>query len=192
MRLDSVWADIDRAGGDGGSALDRLRQYRRDECFAHRAQGPCRADAFSRSGEGRGRRSHRRLSCRARRLPPETAWPPPPVLAAAMGAFLGHVYPVWLGFRGGKGVATFLGCLLIVAWPAGLAFIAVWLGAAIITRLSSLAALLASALSPAFLFALDQTSSAIVFALMAVLLWIKHAPNIARLRAGNETRIGKS
>ncbi|VTZ49953.1 Glycerol-3-phosphate acyltransferase [Methylocella tundrae] len=127
-----------------------------------------------------------------RRLPPETAWPPPPVLAAAVGAFLGHVYPVWLGFRGGKGVATFLGCLLIVAWPAGLAFIAVWLGAAIITRLSSLAALLASALSPAFLFALDQTSSAIVFALMAVLLWIKHGPNIARLRAGNETRIGKS
>ena len=116
----------------------------------------------------------------------------PPALAAAIGAFLGHIYPIWLGFKGGKGVATFLGCLIAVAWPAGLAFIAVWLGVAIMTRYSSLAALLASGLTPAFLYGLHQTSSAIVFALMAVLLWIKHRPNIARLRAGTETRIGKS
>ena len=116
----------------------------------------------------------------------------PSALAAAMGAFLGHIYPIWLGFKGGKGVATFLGCLIAVAWPAGLAFIAVWLGVAAMTRYSSLAALLASALTPAFLYGLHQTSSAIVFALMALLLWIKHLPNIARLRAGTETRIGKS
>jgi glycerol-3-phosphate acyltransferase PlsY len=113
-------------------------------------------------------------------------------LAAAIGAFLGHIYPIWLGFKGGKGVATFLGCLIAVAWPAGLAFIAVWLGVAAVTRYSSLAALLASAVTPAFLYGLHQTSSAIVFALMALLLWIKHLPNIARLRAGTETRIGKS
>ncbi len=128
----------------------------------------------------------------ARRSPPSTAWPPAPVLAAAVGAFLGHVYPIWLGFKGGKGVATFVGCLLAIAWPAGLAFMAVWTGTAFITRFSSLAALLASALTPAFLLALNQTSSAVVFALMAVLLWIKHGPNIARLKAGTETRIGKS
>ena len=123
--------------------------------------------------------------------PPGAPWPPAPVLAAAAGAFLGHLYPVWLGFRGGKGVATFLGCLLAVAPPAGLAFIAVWLGVAAITRFSSLAALLASALAPAFLLAEGRVGSAIVFAALAAILWLKHSPNIARLRAGTETRIGK-
>ena len=122
---------------------------------------------------------------------PGAPWPPPPVLAAA-GAFLGHVYPVWLGFRGGKGVATFLGALLAVAPPAGLAFIAVWLGVAAITRFSSLAALLASALAPAFLLAEGSVAPAIVFAVLAAILWFKHSANIARLRAGTETRIGKS
>ncbi len=122
---------------------------------------------------------------------PPAAWPPVPVLAAAIGAFLGHVWPVWLGFRGGKGVATFLGCLLAVAPPAGLAFIAVWLGVAAITRFSSLAALLASALTPAFLLALGHFDAALVFALLAAIVWAKHGANIARLRAGTETRIGK-
>ncbi|MEJ0094404.1 MAG: glycerol-3-phosphate 1-O-acyltransferase PlsY [Methylocella sp.] len=125
-------------------------------------------------------------------LSPDGSSPRGPMLAAAAGAFLGHVFPVWLGFKGGKGVATFLGCLLAIAWPAGLAFIAVWLGVAGITRFSSLAALLASALAPAFLFALGQTDSAIVFAALAAILWYKHRPNIARLRAGTESRIGKS
>ncbi len=122
---------------------------------------------------------------------PGAPWPFPPVLAAAAGAFLGHLYPVWLGFKGGKGVATFLGCLLAIAPPAGLAFIAVWLGVAAITRFSSLAALLASALAPAFLLAEGRVASAIVFAALAAILWLKHSPNIARLRAGTETRIGK-
>ena len=126
-----------------------------------------------------------------RSLPSGAPWPPAPVLAAAAGAFLGHVYPVWLGFKGGKGVATFLGCLLAIAPPAGLAFIAVWLGVAAITRFSSLAALLASALAPAFLLAEGRASSAIVFAVLAAILWFKHSANIARLRAGTETRIGK-
>ena len=123
---------------------------------------------------------------------PGAPWPSPAVLAAAAGAFLGHVYPVWLGFRGGKGVATFLGALLAVAPPAGLAFIAVWLGVAAITRFSSLAALLASALAPAFLLAEGSVAPAFVFAVLAVILWFKHSANIARLRAGTETRIGKS
>ena len=123
---------------------------------------------------------------------PGAPWPSPAVLAAAAGAFLGHVYPVWLGFRGGKGVATFLGALLAVAPPAGLAFIAVWLGVAAITRFSSLAALLASALAPAFLLAEGGVAPAIVFAVLAAILWFKHGANIARLRAGTETRIGKS
>ena len=131
------------------------------------------------------------VACVAARLTPaDAAWPSAAVLGAAAGAFLGHVYPVWLGFKGGKGVATFVGCLLAVAWPAGLAFIAVWLGTAAITRFSSLAALAASALTPAFLLALDRVSSAIVFAVLAAILWAKHAQNIARLKAGTETRIG--
>src|SRR5208337_2668462 len=105
----------------------------------------------------------------AARQTPDAAWPAAPALAAAIGAFLGHIYPIWLGFKGGKGVATFLGCLIAVAWPAGLAFIAVWLCVAIVTRYSSLAALLASGLTPPFLYGLHQTGSAVVFALMAVL-----------------------
>ncbi len=129
----------------------------------------------------------------ADRLLPPAAWPSAPVLAAAVGAFVGHLYPVWLGFKGGKGVATFLGCLLAVAWPAGLAFIAVWLGTAAISRFSSLSALLASALTPAFLLVLDRhISSALVFGALASIVWVKHRANIERLRAGTETRIGAS
>ena len=127
----------------------------------------------------------------SRRLPPHVPWPPDAVLFAALGAFLGHVFPLWLRFKGGKGVATFLGCLLAIAWPAGLAFIAIWLSVAGLTRYSSVAALLASALTPAFLYALDQTQSAVFFTLMALILWVKHSPNISRLAAGKETRIGK-
>jgi glycerol-3-phosphate acyltransferase PlsY len=126
-----------------------------------------------------------------RRLPPDVPWPPNAVLFAALGAFLGHVFPIWLGFKGGKGVATFLGCLLAIAWPVGLAFIAVWLGVAAISRYSSAAALLASALTPILLYALNQPDSAVFFSLMALILWSKHRPNIARLAAGKETRIGK-
>ncbi|PNG27867.1 glycerol-3-phosphate 1-O-acyltransferase PlsY [Methylocella silvestris] len=126
-----------------------------------------------------------------RRLPPLSAWPPAPVLAAALGAFLGHIYPVWLGFKGGKGVATYLGCLLAVAWPAGLAFIAAWLGVAFLTRYSSLAALIAAALTPVVLLALHQTGAAILFAGMSALIFWKHRENIARLKAGAETKIGK-
>ncbi|ACK52738.1 protein of unknown function DUF205 [Methylocella silvestris BL2] len=127
-----------------------------------------------------------------RRLPPLAAWPPAPVLAAALGAFLGHIYPVWLGFKGGKGVATYLGCLLAVAWPAGLAFIAAWLSTAFVSRYSSLSALVAAALTPAVLVGLHQTGAAMLFAGMSALIFWKHRENIARLKAGTETKIGKT
>ena len=114
-----------------------------------------------------------------------------PVLVAAFGAFVGHLYPLFLGFKGGKGVATFLGCLLGVAWPAGLAFIALWLVVARATRYSSAAALLASAASPIVLALLGRDAAAALFALLAAGLWIKHRANIERLRHGSESRIGE-
>ena len=103
-------------------------------------------------------------------------------VAAACGAFL--------GFRGGKGVATFLGCLLGLAWPAALAFAAVWLGVAYLTRYSSAAALVASALTPVVLALLHRPEAAILFAGLAIVLWWKHSANIGRLSAGTESRIG--
>ena len=114
------------------------------------------------------------------------------MLIAALGAFLGHLFPVWIKFQGGKGVATFLGCLLAVAWPAALVFAIVWLAAAFLTRASSAAALAASALSPIVLAIMGQTGAALTFGAMAILLWAKHRANIARLLAGTEARIGKS
>jgi glycerol-3-phosphate acyltransferase PlsY len=112
-------------------------------------------------------------------------------LLAAAGAFLGHVLPAWIAFRGGKGVATFLGGLLGVAWPAGLAFAAAWLCVAGLTRYSSAAALTASALTPFVLLGMGRPAAALVFGLLAAVLWIKHRANLARLRAGTESRIGQ-
>lgn len=112
-------------------------------------------------------------------------------LFAALGAFLGHLFPVWLRFQGGKGVATYLGCLLGLAWPAGLAFAAIWLGTAYFTRFSSAAALAASALAPLVLWALGGRDAALMFAVMTALLWAKHRANIVRLVAGTEPLIGK-
>ena len=116
--------------------------------------------------------------------------PATPMLFAALGAFLGHLFPVWLKFRGGKGVATFLGCLLGIAWQAALAFATVWLAVAYLTRTSSAAALAASALTPIVLFILGRSDAALMFGLMAILLWAKHRANISRLAAGTESRIG--
>ncbi len=113
-------------------------------------------------------------------------------LAAAIGAFLGHLYPVWIGFRGGKGVATFLGCLIGVAWQAALVFALAWLAVAALTRYSSAAALAGSALAPlAFYLWLGHPHAGLVFALLAALLWVKHRANIARLLNGTETKIGQ-
>ena len=111
---------------------------------------------------------------------------------AAFGAFLGHLFPVWLGFRGGKGVATYLGCLTACAPLAGLGFAAVWLGTAFLTRYSSLAALLASLASPFVLVGLGSYQFAELFGVLTALLWFKHHPNIRRLVRGSESRIGRT
>ena len=112
-------------------------------------------------------------------------------VAAAMGAFLGHLFPIYLRFKGGKGVATFLGCLIGLAWPVAIAFALVWLATAYLTRYSSASALLASAVTPVVLALMRRPESAILFALLALMLWAKHHANIARLAAGSESRIGE-
>lgn len=111
-------------------------------------------------------------------------------LAAAIGAFLGHLYPVWLKFQGGKGVATYIGILLAVAWPVGLGFCLVWIAVAALTRYSSLSGLLASAVSPIALWMLGDRRAALLMAFLTVLLWIKHRSNLARLVNGSEGKIG--
>jgi glycerol-3-phosphate acyltransferase PlsY len=114
-----------------------------------------------------------------------------PALAAGLGAFLGHLFPVWLGFKGGKGVATFIGVLLAFSPPALGIFAIIWLGLAFALKYSSLAALAASAATPVVLWALGAPAQALLFLLMGVLLWLKHAPNIRRLASGTEGRIGQ-
>lgn len=120
-----------------------------------------------------------------------SAFSPEAGALAGFGAFLGHIFPVWLKFKGGKGVATFLGSLLGIAWPAGLVFIATWLSVAYLSRYSSLAALVASAVSPVALLLMGLPGQAMLLAVMAVILWWKHSENIARLRAGTEGKIGQ-
>ena len=113
-------------------------------------------------------------------------------IAAALGAFLGHLFPVWLKFKGGKGVATYIGLLLgFGAWLALLAFCSVWLVIAAVTRYSSLAALLASAVTPAVLWWTGEGQRAELFLALTVLLWIMHRANIARLLNGTESKIGR-
>jgi acyl phosphate:glycerol-3-phosphate acyltransferase len=111
-------------------------------------------------------------------------------IEAAVGAFLGHLFPVWLRFRGGKGVATYIGVLLGIAWPAAIVFCVVWLAVAAATRYSSLAALTASLAAPAFLWWWGDVADAQVFLLLSALLWIMHRANIGRLLNGAEGRIG--
>ena len=112
-------------------------------------------------------------------------------VAAALGALFGHLFPLFLAFKGGKGVATFIGCLIGLAWPAALAFAAVWLATAYLTRFSSAAALAASAITPIVLVALGRSEGAVLFAALAIVLWLKHRTNIARLLDGTESRIGR-
>ena len=112
---------------------------------------------------------------------------------AGGSAFLGHLFPVWLRFKGGKGVATFFGTLLAAAWPVGLAAGATWIAMAALFRISSLAALTAAALAPIYvLFVFHRPYSIAVMALfMALLIYVRHKDNIARLLKGEEPRIGK-
>jgi acyl phosphate:glycerol-3-phosphate acyltransferase len=111
--------------------------------------------------------------------------------AAAAGAFLGHLFPVWLKFRGGKGVATYIGILLGLAWPAALAFCGIWLAVAAVSRYSSLAALVASLATPPVLWGMNATPEAVLFLILTVALWLMHRENIVRLSAGTEGKIGQ-
>ena len=116
---------------------------------------------------------------------------PNAAMLAALGAFLGHLFPVWLKFKGGKGVAVYIGILIGLFWPAALAFCVLWLLTAAISRYSSLAALVASFVTPLLLWWLGHLSLAALFAVLTVLLFYMHRANIARLRAGTEGKIGQ-
>lgn len=109
---------------------------------------------------------------------------------AGAGALLGHVFPVWLGFKGGKGVATYIGVLAALAWQVALVFAAVWLVMAAIFRYSSLAALVACTVVPVALYVRDLPQFALAFLLMSLLVFYKHRTNIERLMAGTESKIG--
>jgi glycerol-3-phosphate acyltransferase PlsY len=111
---------------------------------------------------------------------------------AAVGAFLGHCFPVWLAFKGGKGVAVMIGSLLALAWPLGLIFCVVWLLLAYVRKISSLAALTAAASAPIFAYVLESEKLAIVVLILALLLFFQHRENIARLIKGTEPKIGGS
>ena len=113
-------------------------------------------------------------------------------MVAGLGAVLGHVFPVWLRFKGGKGVATYIGVLIALSWPVALAFGAIWAAVAALTRYSSLSGLVASAFTPAMLWSFVGGKAALLFAILTVLVWIMHRGNIARLIAGTEAKIGKS
>ena len=115
----------------------------------------------------------------------------PAAIAAGLGAFLGHLYPVWLRFRGGKGVATYIGVMLGLYWPVALAFCGIWLLVALVTRYSSLAALAAGAATPAILAALGNGPLATLALVFTVLLIVRHRSNIERLLRREETRIGE-
>jgi glycerol-3-phosphate acyltransferase PlsY len=121
-----------------------------------------------------------------------THWTPLAIALAAGAAFTGHLFPVWLRFKGGKGVATFYGTLLAAAWPVGLLAAITWLAMAALFRISSLAALTAVALAPLFSLATEQPHPVTVLCVfMAVLVFIRHRDNIGRLLKGEEPRIGK-
>ena len=116
---------------------------------------------------------------------------PNSAMLAGLGAFLGHLFPVWLYFRGGKGVAVYIGVLLGLFWPAAVVFCLIWLAVALSFRYSSLSALVASFATPLFLWWFGHLALASLFAVLTVLLFYMHRENIKRLQAGTEGRIGQ-
>ena len=116
---------------------------------------------------------------------------PNAAMLAALGAFLGHLFPVWLKFRGGKGVAVYIGVLIGLFWPAAIVFCVIWLTTALVTRYSSLSALVASVVTPIFLWWFGHPALASLFAVLTLLLFYMHRENIRRLQAGTEGKIGK-
>jgi acyl phosphate:glycerol-3-phosphate acyltransferase len=116
---------------------------------------------------------------------------PNAAMLAAFGAFLGHLYPVWLKFRGGKGVATYIGVLIGLFWPAAIVFCVLWLATAATTRYSSLSALIAAFVTPLFLWWFGHPALASLFVVMTLLMFYAHRENIKRLQAGTEGKIGQ-
>jgi glycerol-3-phosphate acyltransferase PlsY len=116
---------------------------------------------------------------------------PDAAMLAALGAFLGHLFPVWLKFRGGKGVAVYIGVLLGLFWPAALLFCLIWIAVAVITRYSSLSALIASLVTPVLLWWFGHLALAALFAVLTLLVFYMHRENIKRLLAGTESKIGQ-
>jgi len=116
---------------------------------------------------------------------------PDAAMLAALGAFLGHLFPVWLNFRGGKGVAVYIGVLIGLFWPAAVVFCVLWAATALTSRYSSLSALVASFVTPIFLWWFGHLALAALFAVLTLLLFYMHRENIARLQAGKEGRIGE-
>lgn len=111
-------------------------------------------------------------------------------LAAGFAAFIGHIFPLWLGFKGGKGVATYLGILIALAWQVAVVFALVWLLIALLTRYSSLSALVACIIAPIALYLQGNINAAILMAILSVITFIKHHANIIRLMDGSESKIG--
>ena len=112
-------------------------------------------------------------------------------LVAALGAFLGHLFPVWLRFKGGKGVAVYIGILLGLFWPGAVVFCLLWLATAFTTRYSSLSALVAAFITPIFLWWFGHLALSALAAVLTLLLFYAHRENIKRLQAGKESRIGE-
>jgi len=112
-------------------------------------------------------------------------------MLAGLGAFLGHLFPVWLKFRGGKGVAVYIGVLIGLFWPAALVFGAVWLATAVTSRYSSLSSLVASFVTPTFLWWFGHPALASLFVVLTLLVFYIHRENIKRLQAGSEGKIGQ-
>ncbi|MGY4237064.1 glycerol-3-phosphate acyltransferase PlsY [Bradyrhizobium sp. USDA 4449] len=116
---------------------------------------------------------------------------PNAAMLAGLGAFLGHLFPVWLKFKGGKGVAVYIGILLGLFWPGALVFCLLWLATAFTTRYSSLSALVAAFITPLFLWWFGHLALASLFAVLTLLLFYMHRENIKRLQSGKEGRIGE-
>ena len=114
---------------------------------------------------------------------------PTAAIIAGLGALLGHIFPVWLKFKGGKGVATFIGILFALFWPLGVVFLGTWLGVALISRMSSPSALIASAAMPIVAWALGRNDLTLALLAFAIIIWIMHRANIGRLLAGTESKI---
>src|SRR5665213_1027211 len=117
-------------------------------------------------------------------------WGDDAAMIAALGAVLGHLFPIWLGFKGGKGVASSLGILLALYWPVGLLAAATWIGAALIWRMSSLSALVAAGLAPLYMLLFGLKPYAVLTFLIAILIFVMHRENIGRLLRGEEPRLG--